>query len=189
MQGKPKTMQLLKNLKIAFFYFKLKKATKNQIARNQSKSFDKAKSVAIVFNSKDLETEKSILLFAEALREKAKKVYLLAFVDKDLENAKPYSVVSTKDLDWWGRPKKDSVGFTWIQKEFDCIISLCTEPKPVMDYVVSKGKAILKIGLNSKHPWLFDVMLENAGRDMKKNLQYLNKVLQTIKSSSYEPAI
>ena len=182
-------MQILKNLKSAFLYHQLKNAFKNQLVRNQSKSFDKAKSVALVFNSTDLETEKTILLFAESLREKAKKVYLLAFDDKNLENSKPYSVLSSKELDWLGRPKKESVGFTWIQKEFDCIISLCTESKPALDYIIAKGKSALKIAITSKHPWLFDVMLENAGRDMKKNLQYLNKILQTIKSSSYEPAI
>ncbi len=182
-------MQLLEKLKHAFLYRQLKNALKKQPKSLIGKSFEAAKTVGILFQTEDLETEKNILLFAESLKEKGKKVYLLAFTEKSIESTGPYSVITKKETDWLGRPKKESAADSWLQKELDCIMSLSSYKIPALDYVLAKGKARMRVGMRTDQPWLFDVMIEGVNNDIRKNLLFLSKILQTIKSSSYEPVI
>ena len=182
-------MQLLEKIRNAILYPQLKSALKNQKTANTNKSYETAKTVGILFHATDMEAEKNVLMFAESIKEKGKKVYLLAYTEKNIESTSPYSIITKKETDWLGRPKKESAADSWMQKELDCIMTITNYKIPVLDYILAKAKAKLRIGMRTDQPWLFDIMIDGGNNDIRKNLLFLSKILQTIKSSSYEPVI
>ncbi|MBL7830067.1 MAG: hypothetical protein JNK41_03500 [Saprospiraceae bacterium] len=182
-------MQLLKKFKSAILYFKLKTEIQRQKRVSKPKNIEDCKSILILFDADDSFNLKQILKRAQSFRENGKKVLLCGSTDKSVLNEMPFTPLTKKDVNWYGKPANNTSIAQLLDKEWDCILSLYVSQNPTLDYITAKSQASTKAGFYHQNTAFMDIMVDVCNQGFQKSLDDLLIILKTIKSRSYEPAV
>ena len=133
----------------------------SQMRRNQQTvAFDKAQSVGLLFDATELNNRNFVQAYAEQLKNKGKKVKLLAFLDETSQQSQfPFTHFSRKEVDWMMRPKGDAVE-TFVKTPFDYLINLYLAGKKPLEYISILSQAHLKVGTYPIKHGGFDLVIE-----------------------------
>ena len=134
-------MSLLKNIKLAIANRALKLELQDTTGERLPNkfSFDKVKTVGILFdatNPDDLEIVKRYVVY---MREHRKKVKAIGFFNtKEIPSLAysklEYDFLSAKELNWYGKPNS-AVVKNFIQEEYDLLIDLNVHDHFVLKYI------------------------------------------------------
>ncbi len=182
-------MQFIKKFKSALLYRTIRLETKKQNRSTKPKNVDDCASILILFDSDHNDQINQILKLSQLFREQGKRILLLATSSSDESEQKAYSVLTRKDINWYGKPNEKSQVSQIINKDWDCMLSLYVTPNSTLDYIGAKCRAFTKAGFyNGKNDYL-DILVDLGKKDFRYSLKELLNILKTIKSRSYEPAV
>lgn len=163
--------------KIANLYLKYKLMNSFKSKDVNKFSFDKVKTVAILFDATDKEDYELMKKYVTYLREYRKKVKVIGYYAKkevpDFALSKlEYDFFSQKELNFIGVPLPQFVeGF--INEEFDLLLDLNIKHHFPLKYISSLSKANFKVGeYNEKDVNNYDLMINIED---KRTLKYLMK--------------
>jgi len=123
-------------------------------------SFQKARSVAFLFDATDADVAREVATYAEKLRRKGKEILLLGFQSTDpVENPHPFPCFHSRDADWVGRPRGLSVQ-EWLARPVDFLIHVATRPLEPLEYLAGLTPAALRVGPATGLTDCYDLMLD-----------------------------
>ncbi len=159
-------MRFVDNLKYKYGLYRLRsdfrKPENNAVACNIAN----AKSVGIIYNATTEADFNLVKDFLHKLKKTVPEVLALGFVEmKDLANyhIQPleFSFFCFKDLNWYFKPKEDSVQ-EFVKKEFDILIDLNPTEILGVRFVLAESKALFKTGRHCEiEPNYYDLMIQN----------------------------
>lgn len=183
-------MQFIKKFKSALLNRIIRSETKKQNRSNVALNIEDCKSILILFDADKSFEVNHVLKLSQHLREQSKRVFLLATSASEINEQKPYSILTKKEMNWFGKPKQTAQLDQVMNKEWDCMLSLYSTPDSTLDYIGAKCMASTKAGFYHGNIGFLDIMLDARRSDNYKNsVSNLFNILKTIKSRSYEPAI
>lgn len=176
-------MSILKNIKLSLANRALKQELKSaSIVRKPSQfSFDKIKTVGIIFDATNAEDFDIVKRYVVYLREHQKKVKVMGFFSKKEISALTYSKLeydffTIKELNWMGTP--DSVVIrNFILEEYDLLIDLNIHDHFPLKYIAALSKAAFKVGkFNENDIEIHDMMID---ADNTKTVKYFLRQIDT----------
>ncbi len=152
-------------------------------------TLESAKSVGIIFDGSDPAACQSVLLFADKLAKKGKKVRVLAYSRKKLDLSDfRIQFFSDKDLDFFLRPHTYTVS-DFVNQPFDLLLNLTNGDLAPLHAVAARSKARFRVGPNTSRTYSYDLMLEcEHSPDIE---MFLNQVLFYLRKlkPQYEAAL
>ncbi len=175
-------MEALQKIKTKFFHRQLQQAVSAQAFRPKPVAFDKAQSVAILFDATDPGQRDEAVRYGQALQQKGKRVGYLAFIDdKQVYESLPFPYFNRKNLDWKEVPSGEEVQ-NFLSREWDALFFLTNSAPPPLHYVAALAKSHLKIGpAGDASPYL-DLMIDfpNDRFDIPGFTQQAERLLQKL---------
>lgn len=175
-------MAITDKIKQYFFHKSIQKETSTS---RQSKSshitFDKAKSIAIVFDASDLKNRDVVEKYSKGLEKKGKTVALLGYVQGkgELDNYS-FPCYNDKNINWSSCVSGDAFSAFKDQK-YDVLISAWPNSNPHLEYVAATVSATIKAGAMPNLIAPFDVMLDvNTNTPIKNFLQQIEALLHKV---------
>jgi hypothetical protein len=174
-------MNILDRIKNSLYQTVLRQRGSNRPKRTITNLAD-AHSVGIIYDSSDPDHDITITKFAEMLRNKGKKVDIIAYInDKKVDHKGDIEVFNPKAVNWYGVPLDDRVS-AFCNKPFDLLIcALLKESKP-LEYIAYLSKAKYRIGpFDEQKTYCYDLMIEmgaNSGLDylLQQMIYFLEKI-------------
>lgn len=163
-------MNILDNIKNRLYRSVLRDQGSNRPKRTIINLSD-AQTIGIIYDSSDPDHDITITKFAEMLRNKGKKVDIMAYInDKKIEHKGDIALFNPKTVNWYGIPLDERVS-AFCNKTFDLLICpLLAESKP-LEYIAYLSKAKYRIGpYDARKTYCYDLMIQMG---TKKNLDYL----------------
>lgn len=154
---------------------------KGKIARG-SVSYDEAESVGILFTVIDRPKHSLIKKFIKQLEKDKKKVDVLCLLGEGKENYDfIFDYFTTRDFSLFGHIVSKSI-LLFIQKKFDYLIVLDTEPNIFTDNILVKSNAKCRIGIyhDDKDPF-YELMIKiNSNNSMEEFIDQVYHYLKFI---------
>jgi hypothetical protein len=180
-------MSIITNWRIKAGNYFLNKMQALVQRKKHFESFDKAKTVGIIFNATDKEEFELVKRYVRYLKECNKKVKSIGFFNTDKIPDLTYSKLewdffTVKDLAWNYIPNKSFIE-NFINEEFDILIDMNIHHNFPLHYISCLSKAHFKIGLynpNSDYDLMID-MPEEKG--LKFFLRNVDQYIQLLKSN------
>ncbi len=146
------------------FLFRLRaKKYLNETTRERKfVSYDKAKTVLILFESEFTEKNPAIRKMIYSLQQDAKKVSAWGYIDKKevMTSILPdFRILHHKQTDFFGKPLISYVNELENQ-EFDLLIDLTVHPILPLQYIAMYAKAFCKIGTHKGDLAIYDFVLD-----------------------------
>lgn len=172
-------MSLLQNFRNHFFQRALKQQAKQNPTVRHSVSFNDAQSIGLLFDATDLDEREVVFQYAEALRDRHKRIKLLGFFDSLVEDSNfTFKYFNRKKLDWAQRPIGENVQ-EFAAQPFDLMIHLGTTAKPPLDYIAAISKAHLRVGPYSDNTFCYDLMIDSgSNKNLKDFIQQMESILE-----------
>lgn len=151
--------------------WRIRSATKNNLAKRGSMSYREAKKVGILFTMNNLDDYESIRAFENRLKKDGKEVVVLCYLPKNVENFHfHYDVFSNTDFSTTGEVKASNI-INFQEQKFDYLICLDKTPNLYIEYIMATSAARFRIGnhTENKEP-LFELMIRLNGHDSTSNL-------------------
>ena len=176
-------MGLVKNIKLSIANNALKKELLSLDRKRVPNkfSFDKAKTVGIIFDATNTDDYEIVKRYVIYLREHMKKVKVLGFFSTKEIPALTYSKLeydffSVKELNWLGKP--DSVTIkNFISEEYDLLIDLNIHDHFPLKYIAALSMAHFKVGkLDDGGMDIHDLMIDS---DNTKTVKYFLRQIDT----------
>jgi hypothetical protein len=146
-------------------YIFLKRALQYKKTELRAKSFvsyDKAKTILLLFESNYSEKNPETRRIIESLQADGKRVIAVGFVEKKQIISPTYPefrILHPKDLELFQRPNSSLIRF--IQEtEFDLLIDISNKEILPLSYLVLYANARCKTGLNKKQVALYDFAVD-----------------------------
>lgn len=144
-----------------------------------------AQTIGIVYDSTDPDHDITITKFAEMLRNKGKKVEIMAYInDKKVDHKGDIAIFNPKAVNWYGVPTDERVN-AYCNKPFDLLIcAILRENKP-LEYIAYLSKAKYRIGpFDEKKTHCYDLMIEMGD---KTDLGYLlDQMIHFLEKMKYD---
>jgi hypothetical protein len=175
-------MNILDRIKDSFYRSVLKQ--RGSIRPNRTiTNLNDAQTIGIIYDSTDPDHDITITKFAEMLRNKGKKVEIIAFInDKKVDHKGDITIFNPKAVNWYGVPQDERVN-SFCNKPFDLLIcALLKESKP-LEYIAYLSKAKYRIGpFDEQKTYCYDLMIEMGSKtDLGYLLQQMVHFLENIK--------
>jgi hypothetical protein len=176
-------MSLFKNIKLSFANRVLKQELRSSArTRTPNKfSFEKVKTVGILFDATNVEDFDIVKRYVVYLREHLKKVKVIGFFStKDIPSLTysklEYDFFSTKELNWSGKPSSVIIQ-NFIDEEYDLLIDLNIRDHFPLRYISALSKAKFKVGkFDENDTEIYDMMID---ADNTKTVKYFLRQIDT----------
>lgn len=169
------------NFKALKKYF-LKKQIEKHLKDNVSdKNLDELKTVGILVNAHEFENLEAFNSLVQSLEIFNKDLKLIFY--KEEKGSLPtfeQNNFSSKDFNWKGVLNKPAIE-EFLDREYDLFIGYYSKKNSYLDYVVSRVKSKLKVGLKHKDERFFDIMFKLKPTDYKTFEHELAKYIHIIK--------
>jgi len=122
--------------------------------------YPEAKSIGILFHAEEEGSLKIVQRFEEALRQKNKKVKVLAYCPNKLQQENfPYPTFGKKETSIAFQPK-GAEAESFIQMPFDILFNLYKQESLPLGYISACSKAQLRIGSANDKTFYYDLMID-----------------------------
>jgi hypothetical protein len=159
------------NIKQYFYKRALAEATGKQKPTRSITNIRDAKTVGIIYDSRDAANDATIAQYAEQLRKLGKQVEILGYVsDKKTESKPGIQVLHSKNTSWTGVPA-DAAAEAFAAKNFDLLLACFIGSNPALEYIAATSKAKWRVGVYSKEKTELYELMVNMGD--KTDLAYL----------------
>jgi hypothetical protein len=148
-------------------------------------TLDKAKTVAIIFDTTLLENRKWIDAFAQKLQNKGKRVTLFAYLNTKTLPSLHFKFFNRKDVDWRGIPKGLEVE-KFLAESYDLLYAFYIGESLPLEALGALTRARFKIGAYNGHSLLYDLMIDAKGIDLQYLISQSDYFLTTITKSQDE---
>ena len=143
-----------------------------------------AKSIGIVYNASNPETDDLVRRYIKHLKEYKLKIKAIGYYDEkelplDVNPKLEYDFITKKELNLQLEPKSVVVE-NFLEEEYDILIDTSAEDHIIMQYLVHYSKAKFKVGAKRlNYSSLFDLTIvlkpEEGSRQLMKNIdRYLH---------------
>ena len=152
-------------------------------ARKVAVSNKKINSIGVILHLNEFSDFEAMRTYFKALGIKPNKTKIIAFVE-DAKDANPLwdSYFNPKDFGWKGKITNIELK-TFIDYEFDALISFYKEDILELNLITASSKANFKIGLSNEDSRLYDLIIDVKPKqfalfknELKKYLTVLNKI-------------
>lgn len=176
-------MGLLKNIKLSIANNALKKELLS-LDRHRIPykfSFEKAKTVGIIFDATNTDDYEIVKRYVVYLREHMKKVKVIGFFSTKEIPALTYSKLeydffSVKELNWLGKPESVIIK-NFIDEEYDLLIDLNIHDHFALKYIAALSKSRFKVGkLDEDGIDIHDLMID---ADNTQTVKYFLRQIDT----------
>lgn len=152
-------------------------------ARNTTVDDRKISSFGVILNFNEFRDFEAIRMFLKTLGIKSNKIKIIAFIEDDKEEGYHWETYfNPKDFGWKGKINNVELQ-TFIETEFDALISFYKEDVLELNLLTALSNANLKIGLSNNDQRLYDLIIDVKPSDfplfkneLKKYLTVLNKL-------------
>lgn len=175
----------------SYFYDRFLRKQLAQTANRRERkrvNLDSAQSIGLLFDASALKDRDFVLGYADELRDRGKKVRLLAYAEGHPDTGEfAFPCFTKKQVDWALRPTGNAVA-EFLEQRFDLLFFLATEPHLWLEYIAALSPAHLKIGPYTEKTYCFDLMIENKN---PSNLeQFIQQAESLLKKTNvkHEPA-
>ncbi|MCB0519192.1 MAG: hypothetical protein H6577_15600 [Lewinellaceae bacterium] len=175
-------MQLFEQMRTRIHHYLLQKETSPLGVLRSSMYLDNANSIGILFDSTEQADREMILEYAERLKEKGKKVKLLAFFNNKLKSENfAFDHFNRQQLDWALRPQtREAIDF-WEQP-FDLLLCLSRKSMLPLDYIAARSKARFRVGPFTEKTFCYDLMIEQSDKkDLKAFIQQIEFYMKNMR--------
>lgn len=149
-------------------------------------SWDKTKTIAIVYDASQKENREKIHSWAQKLRNSGKEVNELGFInEKKLSNMLDVrygnEYFSRSELSFFGIPEKSRFS-DFLNRSFDYLICLNSDSNILLLYFAVKSNAKSRIGFQNDHQKdFFDIMIKSQKSDsISENLALIENYLKIL---------
>lgn len=156
--------------------FILDRKSKKISRKREICNLDLAQTVGVIFSANSQESYDRASKFANfMINTKEIQVFALGYVDnkqmlKFFSDKRGFKFFSSKNCNWYGKPKNPSVDF-FIDKQFDILIDLSLEHSFPIEYIVSLSKSKLKVGrFEERKDHIYDFMIDVSKQPTLDNL-------------------
>jgi len=154
-------MSFIHDLKVKYHNYKFKKATKNLRTKRSSVDFDRAETVALLFDATELNNREVVLKFAKSLEKKGKKVRLLGFVNiKEETDNLAFPNFNQKELDLALLPTKSTDAQEFMKRDFDILINLSLDETVPLEYIAAMSNAKFRVGPFTERTVCYELMID-----------------------------
>lgn len=176
-------MSFFSDIQLKVAKFLLSRA--QEVERNvQAINIKNAKSIGIVYNASNPETDDLVRRYIKHLKEYKLKIKALGYYDEkelpvDVNPKLEYDFITKKELNLQLEPKS-VVTENFLEEEYDILIDASTDDHVIMQYLVHYSKAKFKVGARRlTYSSLFDLTIvlkpEEGSRQLMKNIdRYLH---------------
>lgn len=176
-------MSLFKNIKLSLANRSLKQEilSSGRTRIPNKFSFDKVKTVGILFDATNVEDYDIVKRYVVYLREHLKKVKVIGFFSTKEIPALTYSKLeydffSVKELNWLGKPSSVIIQ-NFIDEEYDLLIDLNIHDHFPLKYISALSKAAFKVGKYDENDTeIYDMMID---ADNTKTVKYFLRQIDT----------
>ncbi len=175
-------MKIIERIRNSFYQSVLKQRGSNRPPRAITNLND-AKNIGIIYDSTDPDQDITITKFAEMLRNKGKKVEIMAFInDKKIDHKGDITIFNPKVVNWYGIPLDERVN-AFCNKPFDLLICAIMKESRPLEYIAYLSKAKYRIGpFDQQKTHCYDLMIEMGNKtDLNYLLQQMVYFLENIK--------
>jgi len=148
-----------------------------------------AKSVGLLFKISAEEDYHAVKAYVKTLQNQGKAVKVLGFtMQKEVPHyCEPklyYDFFSSRQVNWYGKPKKLVKGF--ITQDFDMLISLVKEKIPALQYIAGLSRAGFKAGAYSEeNRHIYDMMIQvDEGTSLPEYIEHLSHYLSMVNNKN-----
>lgn len=152
-------------------------------ARKAAVSANKVKTIAVLLHVDEFSDFESFRRYFKALNLTSPKHKIIAFTKDDKHESSQWDMYfSPKDFGWKGKLNNTDLQ-SFIDEEYDVLISYYKQENLHLDFVTAASKANLKVGLSRRDERLHDLIIDVAPKEIdvfkaefKKYLNILNKL-------------
>jgi len=173
------------------FRIRAKKYLSQTVRERRFVSYEKAKTVLILFESEFTEKNPNIRRMIHALQQDGKKVSAWGFIDKKevMTSILPdFRILHHKQTDFFKKPLISYINELENQ-EFDLLIDLSIHPILPLQYIAMYAKAACKLGIHKNDLGIYDFVLdiENqfAGAETAENSELIENSVDEIYLYNY----
>jgi hypothetical protein len=171
------------NFKALKKYF-LKKQIEKHLKENVSfKNLGELKTVGVLVNAHEFEDLEAFNNLVDSLEILNKDLKLIFY--KEEKRSLPtfeQNNFSSKDFSWKGVLEKPAIE-EFLDREYDLFISYFSKRNIYLDYITSRAKAKLKVGLNQKDDRFFDIVFKLKVTEFSLFEQELAKYIKIFKNN------
>lgn len=162
---------MFENLRIKAHHFFLKRRLQKQKVNRTPVSYKKAKSIGIIYDALEIDSQKVVRQYKNRLLKHGKSVETLAYYDdKNPHDEETMVYFNRKNLSWTFNPKGSTVE-NFINTNFDILIDLHLKPSLPLEYVSALSKANLRVGqFHGDNEHCYDLMIDTSTDDNLQNL-------------------
>jgi len=163
-------MNILDRIKNSLYQRVLKQRGSSRPKRTITNLTD-AQNIGIIYDSSDPDHDITITKFAEMLRNKGKKVNILAYINnKKIDHKGDIALFNPNAVNWYGIPLDGRVS-TFCNQPFDLLICAMLQENKPLEYIAYLSMAKYRIGpFDEQKTYCYDLMIEMGART---NLDYL----------------
>jgi len=153
-------MNILDRIKNSLYRSVLKQRGSDRPRRTITNLKD-AQTVGIIYDSSDPDHDITVTKFAEMLRNKGKKVDIIAYInDKKVDHKGDIEVFNPKAVNWYGIPLDERVS-AFCNKPFDLLISAVLGESKPLEYIAYLSKAKYRVGpFDEQKTYCYDLMIQ-----------------------------
>lgn len=147
-------MSWLTNIKAHFFRKRLEaeRPRAGAAAQTELPHPDSVKDITILFLADSAEDRKAVDKWRDTNRQKGRKIKVLGYFEQDVGSASfDFTMVSVKDLNWYGAPQGEAVNL-FKAEPTGLLLRLGPAVHPVLDFLAATKPAQLKVGPYSEDP-------------------------------------
>ncbi|MFN8308544.1 MAG: hypothetical protein U0T73_01155 [Chitinophagales bacterium] len=173
-------MSILDQLK-QYLYRSVIEQRRQLLAPHRIVNMAQAASIGIIYDSTPPSNDIVIAKFAEALRNKGKKVEVFAFLnDKKTDRKADVEIFNRNAVNWYGIPTDEKVS-QFCKKKFDLLLCAYNQPSPPLEYIAMFSQAQYRVGcFHEQKTKCYDLMIQTGSNT---DLQYLlQRMLITLDS-------
>lgn len=176
---------LLKPLRLRLHRAILKKRLAQHDVEHSSVSLERARHIGILFNATDPANNVEIQHFAQAWKDKEKRVEVLGYIHgSHPQESLPFPFFSRKKISWLYIPHDPAVDH-FMNQRFDILLNAYTDNRPVLDYITTLSAAKMRVGPYRKSKThCYDVMVDLQERHppLPELLNTFERYLKMIKT-------
>ncbi len=168
-----------KSVKKYFLRKHIEKHLKEPYPKNEISDF---KTVGVLLNAEEFENTELFSGLIEALKILNKDLKLIIYKEEK-RNLPTFeqNKFSSKEFTWNGILNKPAIE-EFLDREYDIFIGYYSKKNPYLDYVTSKAKAQLKVGLQGSDKRLFDLIFKIEINNFAVFKQELAKYISIFKN-------
>ena len=174
-------MSVLKTWQIQLREYFLQKALSKLDSQRHPVPFEATQSVGVLFNATEQRQREQVTPFIDRLKKLGKKVTPISFFDSKQDvSSFSFKGFNKKDIDWFGRPKKEVLE-KYADKQFDILICIYQGECLPIEYIAALSKAHFRVGPFTENTYCYDLIIDTTKNNsvphyLKEVEFYLHKI-------------